>query len=315
MQIQPQFPISRPASQSKEMISIDHSGPKPKIRINSSSLETLQTCKRKAYYSLFKEYRSHQEGEALIFGRAIHAALEYWYSLLPQERIQVAQSEAFTRFGFEAGGLLLADEGKRSAANGIKILSAYFEHYKDDDFTTYHDLHGPFVERDFSFTLIDLPSFQIDYFGRIDAALVHQSTGDVVLVDHKTASILGQDFYNRSALSFQFIGYLLGAQHLGVPTRTMMVNGIQVAKTKQEFVRHFVDLTQDKIDEFKRSVLDAAHIYLEKGQFDDEAYWPMTTPNPCVAYGGCTYRSICEAPSSLRPTIIESYYGEKHEVK
>ena len=47
--------------------------------INSSSVDLIQTCRRKAYYALERNLRGGDESEAQLFGTAIHRAMEAFY--------------------------------------------------------------------------------------------------------------------------------------------------------------------------------------------------------------------------------------------
>lgn len=304
----------------KEMLTVTSENGKQVLRINSSSLEIIQSCKRKAYYALEKGYRSESEREALLFGKAIHKALEQWYHTVPELRDEDASIRAFQEAG-QRLSTLVDPTDKRSLANGEKILRAYFETYRNDPWVIYQDKEGNFTERSFEFVLDETPEEKIIYFGTIDAAFVHLETQEICLVDHKTTSALGQEFHSRIRPNHQFTGYLLGAQSLGIPVKSMMVNGIQVAKTKQQFTRQIVAYTPDDISEFKNTVLDTAEDYLMRRlkirkmhHREEEEFFPMSAPSPCVVYGGCQYRTVCESPCNFRQSVLDSLYPNRSTV-
>lgn len=70
----------------KEMLTILEEDGRTTVRINYSSLSIIQSCARKSYYSLFRRLKSKQDSSALLFGTAIHKALETYYLAPRAER-------------------------------------------------------------------------------------------------------------------------------------------------------------------------------------------------------------------------------------
>lgn len=275
------------------------------VRINSSSLEIIQTCKRKAYYALHKGYVGQEESAALLFGTAVHKALEVWYSH-PKAKRSDAAPLAIEAFHKACESLQTLDAtDKRHPNNGEKTLESYFEKYKDDPFEVLHDDYGSIVERRFEFELYCDDYLKIIIFGTIDVVLKNIETGTIIIADHKTTSALGTDFYQRCKPNHQYTCYVMGAQKaLGLKTDLFMVNGLQVAKTKKEFARQVTQRTPEDFNEFTQAVLWAVRAYL-----DDT--WPMGPVSSCTMWGGCGYRQICEVPASLRQNVIEAMFTKK----
>lgn len=320
-----------PSQTPKEMLTCTLQNGKRHVRINFSSLSLLQTCLRKAHYSLDLGLRSREESSALAFGTAVHAALEHWYQLPSSDRVlpqALAEESELLGFGHKRdepashGALeairqfvnkrydvlsLLPEGDKRSLQSGIRILKAYFKHYANDGFHVYRDSHGPVLERRAEFPLYESNGLSISYFGTIDCVLQHEQSGVIAVADHKTTSQLGQEFYNRCKPNHQYTGYVWLAKHaLGIDTKMFMINGIQTAKTKTEFARQITERTEDDFQELKLAVKRAVLLWLEA---TDTAEFPMTAPDPCSMYGGCQYRKICEMPEKLKATVIKAEYG------
>lgn len=328
----------------KEMMSSRVENGKTFVRVNTSSLSLMQECWRKTYYSLERNLRSNSEGEATLFGTAIHKALEVFY-LAPFERRTLP---AGFRKDFEllAGGhdegkdylimdaarafkekmiplASLPEDNKRSLASGLWLLSYYFEKYHDDPWIALCDSEGkPFVEKDFNYIILDTPTLQIEVFGRIDLILTNPHTMQVVVTDHKTTSMMGEDFFNRCAPNFQYTNYVLGTNlSLGIKTDTFLVNGIGVkAKPKTArgspptFIRQPTMRVEEDFDELRRAMKMYVKIYLDLKSKSEP--WPQTTPGPCAMWGGCQYREICSSPKSLQENIITLKYHnqkEKHD--
>lgn len=315
-------------TEKKEMISCEKKGSKYFVKINYSSLDIINTCMRKARYLLHDGLRAKTESPALSFGTAIHKALEYWYQIpieerkMPTHAHDIAQAIAYGQDApddpvfntvkefVEAGGPLreVPQGDKRSLANGAKILVEYCKRYKDDGLTVVYDSLGePLIERMVTFRIYDNFDLAIDYFGTIDVILENRQTGVVAVTDHKTTSQLGKEFYNRVKPNHQYTGYVMGAeQALGIESRIFMVNGIQTAKTKQEFARQFTNRNEEDFEELTNSVEFAVRNYiraLESGK------WTQNAPQPCTMYGGCQFIKACEVPENIRANVIRSLWN------
>lgn len=318
-----------------------------RVYINYSSLDVIQTCMRKAFFSLREGYTRDAPNPATMFGTGIHKALEVYYcspienrkkSSLECDEYQVhllrneflpghgscARCAAVFAF-LEATKSLaqLPDLGARSQGNGLEILNAYCDHYKDDPYELVRDSDGPICERTFELPLRGDTLFfggrefpiEIVLFGTIDSILQDKITGEIIVCDHKTTSALGKDFFNRIAPNFQYTMYFYGAKEvLKLQPKRFMVNGIQVAKTKQAFERQFTYITQDAIDEMLLALRHNVCRYMQAILSDS---WPQSTPNSCAMWGGCTYRQVCELPKALQQNVLEAHYvrGNKNEVK
>lgn len=319
----------------KEMISLRFEGDKAFVKMNFSSFDIISTCKRKALYSLQRKLIKQEDSPALTFGTAIHAALETWYTKEQKERKasigacddtqanmlgnggwlphgDCARCTAVESFIKASEPLKHLQNDKRSQENGIAILNNYFDHYLDDPFNTLSDAFGaPFCERKFSLELFDSPQLNLVFFGTVDMILKNEETGAILVVDHKTTSALGNDFYNRVRPNFQFTGYVLGAQKaLSLDTNLFMSNGIQVAKTVKGLARQVTQISAEDIEEFTQSMVYIAKQYVECVKSE---VWPMTAPNPCTLYGSCAYRNICEVPSKLKENVIQAMYQDKEK--
>lgn len=318
----------------KEMISVSRENGKTKVRINSSSLQVIQECKRKAGLLLRDRWIAENESAATIFGSAVHKALEVFYSGAPELRVlpereqmelmsfghPVAGEEdslllRATRAFLERGKVLhsVPADDKRSLQAGVYMLWHYFKDYLHDPFVAYIDENGPFVERQFSFILHEDPTLIIEYFGTIDLAVKHVTTGQLLIADHKTSSVVGKEFYNRLKPNAQYTGYLLAAHRVfGLAPEGFLVNCLQV-KSKPKTARgtppHFPRqiTTRDEYDyrEFTEAVYCAVQDYL-RGYFRE--VWPMGHVSSCASYAGCQYLAVCSAPHTLRENILKSKF-------
>lgn len=319
----------------KEMISVSKlEDGRTLVRINSSSVGIIQECLRKASYSLDQKWRSENESPATVFGSAVHKALEVFYTGDPAHRklpsyeqmelmsyghrVDGEESDLLlraTRAFLEAAAPLsaLPEGDKRSPQSGMWILWHYFKAYLNDPYVALIDDEGPFVERDFTFLIDDNESMRVEYFGRIDLVVQHVETKEILVADHKTSSMVGSEFYNRLKPNGQYTGYLLGAKNcFGLETNSFLVNCLEVKpkpKTARGSPPHFPRqvTTRDEVDyaEFREVVLDCVSRYtaaLDSGRF------PLGHVNSCATYGGCSFLSVCSAPSQLRENILNAKF-------
>lgn len=322
------------SSPPKEMMSVRKEGGKTFVRINSSSLALIQECSRKSLYLLEQKWHAETEAPATVFGSAIHKALEIFYTGARTERkLPALETMELMSYGHkvpeEEGDLCLRatrafiekaaplaalpEADKRSIQNGTWILYNYFKSFLDDPYVALVDEAGAVVERSFTFRLHESDKLVVDYFGTIDLVVMHEQTGEVLVCDHKTSSVVGSDFYNRLKPNHQYTGYILGARKvLGLDTNSFLVNCLQVkAKpltsrgTAPHFPRQVTTRDEDDFDEFTSSVLTAVGNYLQAIAFNN---WPQGHVNACAMYRGCSFLAVCSAPKSLRENILKSKF-------
>lgn len=326
-------PLLKQDAQVKEMLSVSHLDNKTEVRINYSSLSIIQTCPRKAQYTLLKKLRSKVESPATVFGSAIHGALEVFYSeprdnrsipkdfrkhsdLIPSGAVPGDHFlyRAMQKFVEKAEVLRqLPDSDKRSLANGIWLLQCYFETYINDPYVVVSDKDGPITERLVEYPIYEDDHLRIIYFGTVDVILKNEQTGVILPTDHKTSSVVGNDFYNRLKPNHQYTGYLWLAQEVfGLKTDSFLVNCLQVkprpvraSTAGPHFPRQVTRRSAEDIEEFQLSVIEAVRNYLRWGVNEN---YPLGSVDVCTFWGGCSFLEVCSAPSSLRQNIIESKF-------
>lgn len=333
-------PIPKLDSRPKEMMSMNQleSG-KWDIRINASSLNLLQTCLRKCQYSLFEGLRAKHESTATLFGSAIHSAMEVFYSAPRNDRTippnmtknleLMAHGEPVpvendflvyraTRAFIDRAAPLeaLPPEDKRSIPNGVWTLGHYWKTYiqeLNDPYVVVSRDGSPLVEKRLEHTFYDKDDMNITLFGTIDAILENESNGQILIADHKTSSVVGKDFYNRLKPNHQYTCYTYLAQKcLGILTDNFLVNCIQVKpkpKTARgqapHFPRQITKRTEEDIEHFLKTVEFYCRVAISA---KETGYWPMGPVEACGAYGGCSFRKVCEVPDVVKENIIQMEY-------
>lgn len=323
-----------PSQPAKAMLSVESDGNQTLVRINSSSLSIIQTCPRKAKYLLHDKWRSKTGAPALVFGTAIHKALEIFYSHskterdLPENFDEIAPLlahgneppsqhfiwDALKAFVTAMEPLaMLPDNDKRSKASGVWTLMHYFKTYLNDAYVIHRDEHGPFVERTFSVPFWEDGDLRIELFGTIDFALKNEATGEILCGDHKTASQLGNDFLSRIKPNHQYTAYVYGAMRaFGIASENFLINGIQVKPKPLTarggppiLTRQITRRTPQDFEEFQEALLWAVWSYLG---WTKSNIWPLGNVDACSTWGGCQFLDVCSAPNQLRQNILESKY-------
>lgn len=329
--------LARGGGEPKEMLSVRRDdGGKTYVKINYSSLSIILTCMRKSQLSLAMGLRSKSESPALIFGTAVHKALEIFYRE-PVGNRQLPSNFALTadlmvshnaehdqpHFLYRAIRAflnlaepmrMLPERDKRSLQSGIWTLVHYFTTYIDDPFVVCADAKGPITERTCEALLYDSPELAITFFGTIDVVLRNVKTNVVLPSDHKTFSSHAADFFKRCKPNLQYSGYIWLAQEcLGLDVNTFMVNGVEVKArpvtargSPPNFPRQVTRRTSEDLEEFKESVVWGVKAYvaaLEGG------VWVQGDVNACAMYNGCQFQQVCEVPRSIRPNVIEANFN------
>jgi len=304
----------------KRMLEVIRDGKETIVNINYSSLELMQTCMRKAKYSLLDNWAG-PDSEALLFGSAIHKGIEVWYVQPRSQRKRVStvcmdyqvlattapshgetcarcmSVDAFRKDGEALA--LLGPENKRGIENGVEILNNYFDEYLDDPFEIVRSDDGnPMIEYHAQAQIYRGFRLTINYHGTLDIVFRDTITGDIFVADHKTTWQLGRDFYNRLKPNHQYTGYVwLGNKTLGLNSNRFMINGIQVAKTKRALARQFTERNEEDFEELKNAVVFNVKNYLA---CIDSGVFPQNSPNPCTMYGSCSFRGVCDLPANMR---------------
>lgn len=329
-------PVLLPAAP-KEMISVSTlDDGRRKVRINSSSLDIIQNCMRKAQLSLFEGWKPEFESPALTFGSAIHAAMEVFYCGSIEERT-VPDLEDLERmvFGHDPCGNSLCerafaaflekaevlkslpDGDKRHPTNGAWILHNYFKKFKDDPYVCYRDVEGPFVERRLEFILHEDSKLIVEYFGTVDMIAQHTTTGQLMVMDHKTTSMIAGygdsgSYFEKDRPNSQYCGYILAAKRAGIDVDSLAVNIVEVKarpKTAKgsppSFPRQITSRDDGDFEEFKDTVVDSVRRYLAA---IDSGMWPIGPTGACNAFSGCTYKQVCGSPRSLRSNVLNAKF-------
>lgn len=309
------------------------------LAIDNSSIEAQTTCDRSAEYKLVHS-RIGDSSYALTYGGAWHKCLEDFYTAR-MNGTEFSLSETLAR----AEKIFVANPPPLGAWRTYDKLCGAFSRYverfsKEDNFKVIK------CEQAFSHPLMRVPinaplqypkELLFDNPEEIDDALIsmngdigldviHVSWTGVIdmiveldgerwLLDHKTTSIEGDQFWKNFELSQQFLGYHWTAEKImDCSLKGAIANviyGREDAKTpagiktqrEKEFLRRFYHYTPEHVAEWevnmKFIIEDFIHNLLNKR-------FPMKTAHCVNKYGTCPYHDVCTLTPDTRMTMLYS---------
>ena len=270
--------------------------------IDNSTYELDLLCPRRNYFrnvlNLVPEGRNlHPE-----FGTGIHEGVGYVHTHRnePVEQQVLGAIAAFIKSYAEPEG-----EDHRTRAFGAKVLQAYVAKYQDDSFTIVHTPEQGFAVSLGEYTLV----------GRIDLVVRFTDKGGLWLLDHKTTSRMGRQFWEQFRMSSQVSLYTLAANLIFQESILgMFINGIGTAKThhaspaksdqylqRQQFPRSPARLEQTRVNVCRR--MDE----ILKRDFENPDTWPEYERNCVWKYGVCPYVDLCEFGKKAWPELMGSF--------
>lgn len=280
------------------------------LYIDNSSMELFTTCPRQAYYYTIRKRELNKSKIALDFGQAFHSVIEY--ALLKYGTAYRSQTENADIVAFAQKQVLdTPEDDYRTVSYLTQGVQKYISDYPAESFTLVKMPNGaPAVEVPFMYPLGTIISpvygtITIIWTGKIDVA--YHSNGRLGLMDHKTTSMMGPQFFAEFDISHQFYGYSNALEHiLNEPVHEVTINGLGCRKptrtgTTFEYNRHIIPLTQDLKDEWKSDTLAIIRDFI---QHAEQGYFPKATKWCVAKYGVCQYKSICSLGINMREIAL-----------
>lgn len=273
--------------------------PELPVVLDSSMLTTFRACRKKFEYSYL--YNLHPPGKSIhlvaggAFAAGIDAARKYYYTAQAPsyDEMIISAMAAFIR---EWGDFTAPEGHAKSFENTFHALEMYFHHHPPgrDSVQPLKKADGtPTTEFSFAIPLpIEHPitGDPFIYAGRFD--MLGKWDELLTILDEKTTSALGQSWLDQWSLRGQFIGYCWACQQLGYPVRQVAVRGVGILKTEIKFLTALQQYPQYLIDRWYFQLLDTVK---ELCAFYEAKSFSYNFGDSCAAYGGCAYRTLCEA--------------------
>jgi len=303
------------------------------LRIDNSSLEVFVTCPRAAQYKLVQSREAHPS-PALAFGNRIHECLEHTYKngfdqTIYRQCIQILE-QRFVENPFPS------DEW-RSLEFAVGLVQRYYTKYQLD-LDTFEPLS---VESPFSLPLCDLKingtlpvtcedllgevgnheAVWVDYIrvywsGKIDMVTRHRANDKVNFWDHKTSSVMGEQFFkgfmqaqqtvgyawaSKKIHDFDFIpGFVLNAMGIRKPTKT----GVSIELDRMPYQYSEAQLAEWERD--MQCLVSDFVAHLRQGYFPKATQWCFGKFSQCPYFGVC----MCDTPEERQNFLNSNAYHD-----
>lgn len=301
-----------------------HPTPEPdvyEIHIDNTNKELFETCARAAeYYSIQRRERAGSKA-ALDFGGVIHEAL------VPRKLVMSGESTAtFTEWtqqqqqiiiDFYANNPVGMDEW-RTPDRAIEAICLYNKTYPIEA-EPFKMIAGtvemPFKiklgEADLDTTVqthtgpVFIKKVIIYWTGKMDGLVDY---GSILVLDHKTTSVIGQQYYDDFVLSSQMHGYVWSARKLGHDAKGLLLDVLGLRKpsksgTPNEFQRQRYFYTDEHLAEWEKDTFTLIVDFLEHWC---RSYFPKS-PKWCHGkYGKCQYWDVCTSLPEQRQGVLDS---------
>lgn len=142
------------------------------------------------------------------------------------------------------------------------------------------------------------------YGGRFDMLGLYNKS--LFIVDEKTASQLGDQWMRNWDLDSQNTGYVWGSRQYGFPVAGAINRGVGLLKTKTTFAEAINYRPQWMIDRWFGQLLWDIEDMISC--WKNKRFRFALDKSACNAYGGCSYKTLCESPTPER--WIAAHYVE-----
>ncbi len=263
-------------------------------------LDTFQTCRKKYYWWGIKGLQTLTKSPALLFGGAIHDALDVFYITGDMDKGIAKFIEKHT----EREG-----DDLRTIANGVKLLEWYVKVYPREPFKIIGKPEEGFV----------FPIEDVMYGGRMDLPI--EWDDQLWIVEHKTTSQLSSSFARQFDLDKQVTGYIIATEEFaGRKCLGAIINVLQpwkqlkrvTAKSKtpeQHFLRFPSNRSQFLKDRFKLNVQRIVRDI--RWCKENDEWFEAEKKDVCFHYNyDCPYKELCMYGEDS--SIIERDYRVEH---
>jgi len=283
------------------------------MEVDNSSKELFETCARASQYYSVERRKGAGERPSLNFGHIIHAALaprklneENWQE--KQEKIII---DYYNTYSPPIDEWRTADRALDAIREYNKSYPATEEPFKIITGTVELPFRIKLGEADLNATVTThagtffVRKVVIYWTGKIDGIVDY---GVNLILDHKTTSIIGSQFYDDFVLSSQMHGYTWAGRKLGYPIEGLLLDVLAVRKpsrtgTPTEFQRQRYFYTEQHIAEWEKDTFTLITDFLEHLCRD---YFPKS-PKWCFGkYGRCQYWDVCTQVPEQRNAMLHS---------
>lgn len=273
---------------------------KSKDRIwDYTTIDMFQRCRKYYYWRIVRDLDTKTTSPALLFGGALHDALDAYYTNGLVKAIEKFRETYVDREGEEI----------RTVDNGVKVLEWYAKVYANEPFTVLGKPEVGFV----------FPIGNILWGGRMDLPV--EWDGQLWVMEHKTTTRLDSNFFKQFSLDKQVTSYTVGAEaFFSRPCAGCIVNVIEPWKElkrpterskrpEDHFVRDPVRRPQVLKDRFKLNIQRIVRdiLWCE----ENNEFYEAELKTACFYYNyDCPYRTLCEYGEDEK--VIEREFKVDH---
>ena len=268
------------------------------IRLDNHSIQTFRECPRKFDLRINNGLipadfagRGHVPDPALLFGLAIHEALDV---LFAQQDLQLAIDTFLDAFS------PVPEDAKRTPGRGVSVLEGYYNTYFEED-AAWELVQ---TEQKFEEQIGTVAGLPVIYTGLIDKIL---TIGDrTILMDHKTSSWDSPTLATSFQLHNQFLGYAYIAKQKGIQADSMIADILLIKPKNNDFVRYEIDIDQPKLDEWQQGIMQTIEMMLSCHSAN---FWPQYGKDACTSWNRlCPFFELCDTKVANRAAVARVAY-------
>lgn len=260
--------------------------------VDYTMMSTFLRCRKRYWWRMVRNLVGLQPPTAAEFGRCIHKALDVWHLEHAKDKVLAMFKSEFKEDP--------TDE-KRTIEVGVKLLSLYMEKYEQEGFVVRE------CELEFS---LDIPGTERTLIGRVDKVI--EWDGAIYVMDHKTTSRLGYEFFNKIKPNMQFDGYIWAVRQMGYPTCSgvvmdalLVAKGLTVPSQLARLTPLARDISTRTEEDLKRYITNIQAIIDDMEYCYDQDEWYENTES-CCDFIECPYRKLCKEDDNIRERIVSS---------
>lgn len=276
------------------------------MKIDNFALSMHQSCPAKYQLRMVEGWTSRRRTGALGFGSALHIGLATWYKtgdpVLCLQEINKAWPDNMPIDDWrtkEKCIVTMAEYIKQYPTETWKVVGMPDNPVIEVPFTLDFGMYLPCTtcsvkhgdERDWLEAICHfcgMAKEALEYGGIYD--MLVDFGGQLFVVDHKSTSVLGPQYFNQFNPNNQMTGYIWAASQLsGAKVTGAIINAIGVMKTgKTKFEREITSRSPEAIEVWKRMVyVEACNIK----EHERIGLFPWRTQS-CTMYGRCEYHDV-----------------------
>jgi len=296
------------------------------LLIDNSFIELLQTCPTSLLYNRLHKRISAFEKPALSFGHAGHLVWEYRYKHCKNNTPKMSDEESQFHLleKYFSENPPPEDDFRTLNWAAELFIRRYNEHYPIEPFNVLEDDKGqPMTELSFTIPLYDcdVPMFKVPviYTGRIDLPVLWNS--EIIVIDHKTTSMMGDNFWSDLKVSPQQLGYCWSFEQLtGKRCRGFCVNAVRSrpaperpkggieAWWDENYQRQKFSIEPWQLVEWKNNLIGLVEEFF---WHYSRGYFPLKKRWCCGKFGKCQYYDVDDlAPEDRLSWLNSSAFQE-----